>query len=193
MQTSKLISSISYNTEKFLRGKLYSLVRSNILEYGYAVWHEPEDDETKGHFHFIVQPNRRLDTNKLRNEFLEVVAGEEKPRCCLPFHSSKMRDWILYAEHNAAYLIQKGETRKHSYKKENFFATDSDQFFEDWRECHNGEDNKLKTIIELAERGVDWKEVVKLGIIPINQLFQYREIFFLNFSQTERGGRDGHE
>ena len=194
-QTTKLISSISYNTPEFLSGKLSDLVRQGILEYGYWIFHEPEDDETKSHAHLVVKPNRRLDTSALRNLFIEPIVGEELPRGVLPFRpTSRMSDWLLYSAHDAAYLIRKGETRKHHYEQRDFNATDKDLFDEDWRDCHRSSDSKIPLLRQLANEGKTWVDVITLGFLPVNQLFQYKEIFFtFKESVTERNGRRGHE
>lgn len=196
MQTTRLVSTISWNTPDFLRGKLQDLVRSGVLEYGYWVYHEPEEDETKAHAHVLVKPNRRLDTSALRNLFVETIPGEEKPRGVAPFrHSSRISDWLLYSAHDVAYLMRKGESRKIHYERSDFHSTDEDLFDEDWRDCHRASDDKIPLLLEMAKSGKTWLDVVKMGFLPVNQLFQYKDIFF-TFAQgevTNRNGRDGHE
>lgn len=195
MQTTKLISSISFNTEKFLTDKLNHLVYQGILEYAHFIEHKPEDDEKKNHFHIVVKPNKRLDTSALRNEFLEFVPGEKKPLCVLPFRStSRLSDWILYCAHDTLYLLKKQETRTHHYEKSDFKSTDEDLFDEDWRECHKSADSHIPTLKNLAKQGVSWVDVLSMGFLPVNQLFQYKEIFFAFASdETNRGGRMGHD
>lgn len=195
MQTTKLISTISYNTPSFLRGKLKTLVGSAVLEYAHWVIHEPEEDETKQHIHVVMKPNRRLDTSALRNEFIEKLADEEKPRGVLPFRStSRMSDWILYSAHDVQYLLRRGETRKHSYNLEQFGSTCIDLLEEDWRDCHRADDSKIPLLREYAKQGKSWVDVLQLGIIPTNQLFQYKDVFFTFLqSHTERNGRNVHE
>lgn len=197
-QTTKLISSISYNTPEFLKGKLYDLVRQGVLEYAYWIFHKPESDEKKSHAHFVVKPNRRLDTSALRNLFIEPVACEELPRGVHPFRpTSRMSDWILYNAHDVNYLIRKGETRKIHYGQKDFLSTDRDMFDEDWRDCHRANDSKIPILKDLADKGVPWVQVVSMGFLPVNQLFQYKDIFFTfaqnKIDETNRNGREGHE
>lgn len=191
MQTTKLISSISYNTPDFLSGKLFDLVRQGIIEYAHWIWHSPEEDEKKSHAHLVLKPNRRLDTSKLRNEFVELVVGEEKPRGVLPFQPSKMNDWILYSVHDVAYLLRKCQRRIHHYDKSDLKTTEADLLEEDWRACHEGEDNRVTQLIELAQNGVTWVDILKMGFLPVNQLFQFKDIFMTFF--TDRNGRPNHE
>lgn len=195
MQTSKLISTISYNTPSFLKGKLHTLVRQGIIEYAHWIWHKPEQDEdNKEHAHVVLKPNKRLDTSALRNEFLEPVQGEDKPRNVLPFKSSKMRDWLLYAVHDKVYLLRKCQNRAITYQKSDLQTTEPDLLEEDWRDAHEGEDSRIKQVIEAARNGVPFRQLVEAGVIPINQLFQYKDVFQGFFVEvTERNGRDGHE
>lgn len=195
-QTTKLISSISFNSPEFLKGKLFDLVRQGILEYAYWIFHEREDDEKKSHAHFVVKPNRRLDTSALRNMFIESIKGEESPRGVLPFRpTQRMSDWILYNAHDPAYLIRKGETRKLHYEQKDFLSTDPDLFDEDWRDCHRANDSKIPILKDLAEKNTPWEVVLSMGFLPVNQLFQYKDIFFtfLQHNETFRNGRKGHE
>lgn len=195
MNTTKLISTISFNTPSFLAGKLRSLVTEGVIEFAHWIYHQPEDDEKKGHFHLVLKPNRRLNTGALQNEFKEPVAGEDKPLGVLPFKNSKMQDWILYAVHDKAYLIRKNrQQRKFSYDQSEIKTTDSDLLEEDWREAHENEDSRVKQVIEMAENGVTWPEIIRLGVIPVNQLFQYKDIFFTCVDvKTNRRGREGHD
>lgn len=194
MQTTKLISTVSYNTPEYLSGRLRTLVEQGIIEYAHWIFHTPEDDEKKTHAHVILQPNKRLDTSALRNQFTELVAGEDKPRCVLPFKPSKMRDWILYAVHDTIYLTSKSQTRKFTYKKTDLHTTEPDLLEDDWRDAHEGENTRMRLVIELSERGVDWMDILKSGLIPVNQLFQYRKIWECFFMRkTDRNGRGVHD
>lgn len=193
MQTSKLISAISYNTPEFLAGTLRRLVKQGLIEYAHWIYHKPEEDEKKEHAHLVLKPNKRLDTSALRKEFVETVAGEDLPRGILPFQSSKMGDWMLYAVHDVAYLVRKCQKRREHYKREDIHTTEPDLLSEHWRECHEGEDSRVAQVIELAEQGLEWRDLIKLGFIPVNQLFQYREIFMSFCCGTDRGGKGGHD
>lgn len=195
MQTTKLISTVSYNTPNFLRGKLHSLVASAVIEYAHWVVHQPEEDETKSHIHLVLKPNRRLDTSALRNEFIEKLADEEKPRGVLPFRStSRISDWMLYSAHDVGYLLRRGETRKHSYDLPCFLSTCQDLLEEDWRDCHRSDDSKIPLLREYAKQGKTWVDILQLGFIPTNQLFQYKDVFFTFLqAHTERNGRKGHD
>lgn len=194
MQTSRLISTISYNTPSFLAGRLADLVKGGIIEYAHWVHHEPEEDEKKDHFHLVLRPNKRLDTSALRKQFTELPVGSASPLGVMPFQTSKMTDWLLYAVHDAAYLIQKGQKRSMSYKFEDIKTTEPDLLDVQWKEAHEGENTRMRQVIEMAESGVDWSELLRRGIVPPAQLFAFREVFFTFAQQkTDRAGRAGHE
>jgi hypothetical protein len=196
MQTSRLISSISYNSGDFLCGLLNDLVKKGIIDFAHWVKHEPEQDEKKAHYHLILRPSKRMDTNALQAFFLEPIAGD-KPLKCLPFTISKnMRDWILYSVHDKGYLITKGESRKFEYSLGDVFSTDEDLLSEHWKEAHRGEDSRMNLFLKMMAEGMDFGEIVKLGVVPLNQYFQYRDIFFNENSRTlktKRNGRENHE
>lgn len=102
--TTKPITTISYNTEAFLQRKLKELFDSKkITDYRY-IFHHGEDGD-KDHFHVFIEPNRRLDTGELLDEFKEVDPTKEKPLGVLPFRTNSKRDhWIMYVIHDPAYL-----------------------------------------------------------------------------------------
>lgn len=194
MQTSRLISTISYNTPAFLAGRLADLVNGGIIEYAHWIHHEPEEDEKKDHFHLVLQPNKRLDTSALRKEFVELPVGLSASLGVMPFQFSKMRDWLLYGVHDKAYLIQKGQKRSRSYKFDDIKTTEPDLLDTQWKEAHEGEDSRMCQVIEMAESGVDWKEILRCGIVPAGQLFPLFHVWQeFTYPRTERAGRAGHE
>lgn len=193
MQTSKLISTISFNTSAFLRGRCFDLVRQGLIEYAYWIEHKPEEDEKKSHFHVLIKPNKRLDTSALRNVFVEVVAGEDKPRGVLPFQTSKTADWLQYAIHDIGYLIQKGQDRRWHYDRADVQSTDPENLEEDWRGLVGGANALVPRLEAMAKAGQSWKEVLSSNFLPVNQLFQYKEIFFaFKDPKTARGGHYDH-
>lgn len=192
MQTTKLCSTISYNTAPFLEGTLRRLCESGLLEFAHWVFHQAEEDETKPHFHVVLKPNRRLDTEALRREFRELQLGTSKPLGVQPFKSSKMEDWILYGAHDIAYLLKKGQTRKYHYSKEEFGTTEPDLFEHDWNDAHQAEGGTVRLLEEFSKEFKPWEEICHH--VPINQFFQYRELYLaLLRRHTTRNGRSGHE
>lgn len=106
MATQKPISTISYNTEKFLREKLDEWYAGHIIQAYQYIFHKGEDGD-KDHIHLRIEPNKKLDPMVLQEELREFQFGNDKPLGCRPFRPSKEEDWILYAVHDEEYLQQK--------------------------------------------------------------------------------------
>ena len=103
MATRNPISTISYNTEPFLREKLETWLRAHIIQAYQYIPHKGEDGD-KNHIHVRIEPNKILDPMDLKEALQEYVIGSEKPLGCRPFRSSKEEDWILYVVHDKDYL-----------------------------------------------------------------------------------------
>ena len=106
MATQKPISTISYNTELFLKEKLDAWVKSHAIQAYQYICHKGEDGD-KDHIHVRIEPNKKLDPMDLMEELREYPAGCDKPLGCRPFRPSKEEDWILYAVHDEKYLKTK--------------------------------------------------------------------------------------
>lgn len=103
MATQKPISTISYNSEKFLKEKLDIWVDAHIIQAYQYILHKGEDGD-KDHIHLRIEPNKKLDPMDLLEQLREYRIGEDKPLGCRPFRPSKEEDWILYAVHDEQYL-----------------------------------------------------------------------------------------
>lgn len=106
MATQKPISTISYNTESFLKEKLDIWLSAHIIQAYQYICHKGEDGD-KDHIHLRIEPNKKLDPMDLQEELREYQIGKEKPLGCRPFRPSKEEDWILYAVHDSQYLKTK--------------------------------------------------------------------------------------
>lgn len=103
MATQKPISTISYNSEAFLKEKLDTWISSHIIQAYQYIKHKGEDGD-KDHIHLRIEPNKKLDTMDLLEQLREYQIGNTKPLGCRPFRPSKEEDWILYAVHDETYL-----------------------------------------------------------------------------------------
>lgn len=103
MATQRPISTISYNTEAFLREKLENLLKAHIIQSYQYICHKGEDGD-KDHIHLRIEPNKRIDPMDIKEMFNEYEMGKEKPRGVRPWRPSKEEDWILYAVHDPEYL-----------------------------------------------------------------------------------------
>ena len=101
--TSNPLSSISYNTESFLKEKLQSWYDNHLIQCFMYIKHKGEDGD-KDHIHFRIEPNRRLDPMNLLEDLKEFDPKIEKPLGIRPFRPSVEEDWFLYVVHDKQYL-----------------------------------------------------------------------------------------
>lgn len=103
MATQKPISTISYNSESFLKEKLDIWVKAHIIQAYQYICHKGEDGD-KDHIHLRIEPNKKLDPMDLADELKEFIQGKDKPLGVRPFRPSKEEDWFMYVVHDAEYL-----------------------------------------------------------------------------------------
>ena len=122
MATQKPISTISYNSEAFLREKLDEWYQAHIIQAYMYICHQGEDGD-KDHIHVRIEPNKRIDSMELTELLREYPLGNScKPLGCRPWRSSKEEDWFLYAVHDKDYLKlkysggEKGEKIPYSWE-----------------------------------------------------------------------------
>lgn len=196
MRTSKSFSTISYNTSDHLSLKLGELVKRGILDFWAYIEHFPEDDETKKHKHLYCVPSKLYDTTQLSEYLAELDTSDplKRPLSCIACKSSKFGDWYQYACHDKAYLLSKGQVRKRAYDLKDFKTSDSD-YFADLRQCIDY--SRLRgsqRLVESAEAGRPFSELVRQGEIPIQLILQYSKAYeYISQAITHRAGRQGHE
>ena len=176
MFTSCPVSTVSYNTVANLKKCLNRLIKDKVITFYAFINHLPEDDEKKEHIHLYVVPNKRIDTDSLREYFVEPVKGN-KPLCCMPFYSSKWSEWYLYALHDAKYLESKCDTRKYHYKREEFTVSDDLYFNELIHTINYSKYVGSERFINAVKSGMSWKELCMKGIVPIGLVGQYQRMF----------------
>lgn len=125
--TSKPMSTISYNTESFLKEKLDDWVKHHILQSYMYICHKGEDGD-KDHIHLRVVPNKSLDFMNLTESLREFDPTNPRPLGVRDWKASKEEDWILYVVHQPLYLqmkYPKDKGEKIPYKWENIVAPDT--------------------------------------------------------------------
>ena len=179
MKTSKPISTISYNTEEFLRAKLDYLSRSGEVAFWYYIKHHGEyDKETnmqdKNHIHVNLEFADRVDTIKLGEMFLEYENGDlnSKPLKCMPFRVSKPYDALLYNIHHAQYLLQKFEQKEFSYTLDDIVTSDRDYLNQLYSEALHSDIFKRDRMMKLMDSGVSVAEMCYHGLVNTNQAYQ---------------------
>ena len=91
MKTSLPCSTISYNSAEYLVKKLNRMIDEGTLSFYSFIYHFAEEDEKKDHIHLYIVPNGLQDTDKIREDLLELTNKEEKGLGTLPFRSSKFK------------------------------------------------------------------------------------------------------
>lgn len=192
------ISTISYNTEEFLKQKLDDLISAKIIEFYFYVPHKGEDDEAgkKDHIHVYMQPCSILDTSLLIDEFIEHDLSDlsAKPKKSLPIKSSKPDDAIMYFIHDRSYLAYKGESRKYHYRLEDVRTSDIDEFNYYFKSIDLTKITPYKRMLDAQELGMNFADYLKKGSIPIQQISNYQKAWYLlKAENVERNGRKGHD
>lgn len=181
MSTKKPFSTISFNSETFLRSVLSSLEKDGSLQYYAFIKHYAEEDTKKDHYHIFFLPAKPLDPISLRKKFIELVIGD-KPLQCLPFQPSKISDWILYALHDITYLNKKGLVRLNHYSIEEIITNDDDftlQSYYDAKETFN--DNRLTLFLNAMKQGMTFGAILRQGIVPPNQIVYWEKVYATSF------------
>lgn len=173
MATQKPISTISYNTEPFLREKLETWLKAHIIQSYMYICHKGEDGD-KDHIHLRIEPNKKLDPMDLTEQLKEYVVGNEKPLCCRPWRPSNEEDWTLYAVHDEEYLKikygggEKGEKLPYDWKD----VKVPDNY--DMEVCYLRAKSKLKhTSANMSER-------MRQGEKPLSLIQQGENVYMVN-------------
>lgn len=179
MRTTKPISTISFNTESYLKGILDELVKAKKISTYHYIEHLPEEDEKKSHFHVWMLPSKMLQTDDVRDAFKEFDPSDPAhPLWVLPFESSNFDNWYLYSIHDAAYLASKGQSRKYHYSRKHVVSSDEEYLNEQIRKIDMLHLNSYKKIQDAIDMGLSWQEFLSQGSIPIPQINQWQTAWF---------------
>ena len=185
MATQKPISTISYNSEIFLKEKLDNWIKAHIIQAYMYICHKGEDGD-KDHIHVRIEPNKKLDPMDLQAQLLEHPFGQEKPLGCRPFRPSKEEDWILYAVHDETYLKLKyggGEKReKLPYKWQDIVVS---EFFD-------MEIAFIRAKAHLEHSSVNMAARLQNGENPMNLLLTGENVYTVNAIMRTLQSNDYH-
>lgn len=170
MKTTKPISSISWNSRNYLVDRLEELRKAHLIAFWVLVKHIAEEDEKKDHIHFYVEPNRSLDTELLREKFIELVPGS-KPLGVNKFQKSDFQNWLWYCLHDKVYLLSKGETRKYHYSIEDLISSDDGDLRQRIQENPRPESEYSK-VEELIQQGLSDEAIAQTMNVPLFR-FEY--------------------
>lgn len=197
MNTIRTISNVSFNSVEFFESKIRELTspgKGQVLDWAHWIVHQPDTDQSKAHIHFVCKPSRRIDTNELRQQFLEPITDTEfiqaelakgqkpedilKPRGVLPFQiTTSMTDWLLYAVHDVKYLYKKGQNRKTHYKREDVKSTDPEFLNTQWEETNDPLQALTERVVQMYTiEQMSMAEIMRTGMIAPNQVYYFRTL-----------------
>lgn len=195
MKTSRPFSTISYNTDKYLKQKLDDLVNREIITFYAWIEHFPEEDEKKAHKHLYIVPDGQIDTNAVRKVLEEVDLKNPTNGLlkCLDVHPSKFDDWYLYGIHDTAYLASKGQTRKYHYREQDVKSSNEESLHEKVCTIDFSKYRKTQDFVDSVLSGIDFYDMVRKGQIPAPQFMQWKNLYdFIKQGQAIRDGRETH-
>ena len=181
MKTIRPISSVTWNTEEFLQKILNKLVDDHVIAFWFYVFHLPESNEKKEHFHLYLEPDCRVDTNDIRQYFEEIPSKDSKEKDIirpLPFEKSNFDNAYLYFTHNKLYLNSKG------FYKQYYNYTDvksSDEFFLQEKvgliDFYKIQGSRVNRIKDGILHGISFEDMVMTSLIPAQQINQYQKVY----------------
>lgn len=199
MKTSKLFSTISYNSIPFLKAQLTTLIERGVLYWFSFVYHYKEEDERKDHIHVLFWPNGTVDTDKVLKLLEEYdPSNPTLPLRCRPPHKTNVfGDWYLYNKHDPKYLKAHGQQeRKYQYQREDFITSDDDELDDmihqiDYKKMYGN-----MAFLDGLDEGKSVVQMVREGIVPIQQYGQHAKFAYDMVDQalgrTFRGDRTTH-
>lgn len=169
MRTSKPISTISYNSDTFLKNKIEEWKNSGFIEFGMWIRHQPDEDNKKSHCHVYLQPAKLIQTMDLENDSIELDPQNiDKPFKMISFRVSKESDWLLYAIHDKIYLNEKGLQRNVFYSFDDVQSTCDDTLNDIISRLSDERKGKIEyRILDMIDRGLTFSQIVRSGLIPI--------------------------
>lgn len=166
MATQKAISTISYNSEPFLKEHLDNWVGAHIIQAYQYIKHKGEDGD-KDHIHLRVEPNKRIDPMDLSERLKEYVKDNDKPLGVRPWRESKEEDWFLYSVHDDSYLkIKYGGGEKHEklpYEWKDIVVSDGYDLETAWIRAKSKLEHTAPSLVKRLKSGESALNMVEQG------------------------------
>lgn len=188
MNSKSPFSTISYNTEPWLKNVLENYISNGKFVFYSYIFHKGEDDEAglKDHFHVYIEPNSTFNTVKFTNDCIEPC-NQLLPLKSMPCHSSDFGNWYMYVLHDENYLKYKGlGDRKYHYNQSNFIYSDLDYFNYKIRTIDLLDTSWYSSMLEAIARNESFDEYFAKGGIPVQQVKNYEYAYNMLVSYTYR-------
>lgn len=201
-KTQRPLSTISYNTFDFLKGKLEDLRQHGDIDFWCFIFHHGEENEDgskeKDHYHVYIQPATALDRRQLRQEFIQFYRKEKLPRGFMPMQQSNFSDWYLYGLHDKEYLASKGQSRKYHYYDKDMVRSDDTFYWELIHRIDRTKINPLGEVVRAAQSGMSFAEFITTHQLSLLQVRSAQFVFQqvqggIAFKTLQRAGRKDHE
>lgn len=177
MRTTKPISTVSFNTEEYLRSVLEEQISSGVISWYVYIKHKGEDDDAgrKDHMHVYAEPSKTIQTDNIRAMFKEFdPENPDKPLGTLLWKVSKFQDWYMYAKHDPVYLANKGLVKKYVYQSTDFVSNEDMELAD---RISNFPVLPMQRMLEEIQNGTTFEQLVACGFVPIQQIVQYRQAY----------------
>lgn len=188
MNTTKPITTISYNSVEYLETRLVDLVKAGMIDRYYFIPHKGEGGD-KDHIHMLIIPAKSLDAIWLQKQFNEPDPNNAKPLGVRPFDKCKSEDdFFAYSVHDPVYIELKGETKEFTYKPSDFHSNDEyaeERVKEAVAECTKGF-YPLKALTNMMLAGTRVIDLAKGGHINPRDYRALKEMEADLFGTTEQ-------
>lgn len=201
-KTTRPLSTISYNTFDFLKGKLEDLEKRGDIDFWCFIKHFGETNEDgskeKLHYHVYIVPATSLDRRQLRQEFIQFYKNESLPRGFMPMQPSNWQDWYLYGLHDREYLQAKGQSREYSYSDQDMVRSDDTYYWDAVHRIDRTRINPLGEVVRAAQSGITFAEFITSHQLSLLQVRSAQFVFQqvqggAAFRSLDRAGRHNHE
>ncbi len=197
MRTYKPLSTISYNTQSNLRIYLEALIEKGSISF-YAFLKHYGEGGKKDHFHVYIEPQEEIDTNAqwFREWFIEKSDDPPcKPLNVEPWRKSKFDDWVLYSQHDSAYLAQKGLKKEYTDYGLNCFISSDDSEFKARESLINRQSflPPVTRMLNCVQEGLNVIEAMQALRIPYGAMGSFIKAYDICkqvFAQNEIAGYD---
>lgn len=154
-KTSKPLSTVTWNSEKFLVNQLNDLLKNGVISYWCYVVHKAEKSEGKEHIHLYFEPRKMVDPVDFRAYLREVdITNPSHPIMPSRIQPSKGNHWSAYSRHDPVYIKKytKEGIKEYQYEKSDFKSSDDILFEQQWEDgsnlCYDENAELVKAIVE---------------------------------------------
>lgn len=178
--SSQPLTTVSYNTDEYLKTTLQFLIDENIISDYMYINHSGELG-SKDHKHLLLIPTKSVDINKLRSTFDEPDSISDIPLGVMPWQTtqpSNFKDWLQYILHDEDYLNQKGLSRVYHYKKQDVITNNAELLERVYTELKQ-RISEIEVMLGYIQQGFEWYHVAKKLKITTNHMKTFKDTYMM--------------